>query len=64
MGSTTISIDPAVRDRLKTFCGGGMSYSETLSLVLDRIEREDFFAQLRRDADDPDYPWLDELEWD
>ncbi len=63
---TTISIDERVRDRLRAFCGGGLSYSEAINQILDRVEMDEFFKEARRNADDPDYPWIDEkdFEWD
>lgn len=66
MPTTTINVDVEVRDRLRAFCGGGLSYSEALTLILDQVEVQAFFAEARRKADDPDYPWLDadDLRWD
>jgi hypothetical protein len=60
---TTISVSPEVRDRLKAFCGGGVSYSEALTSILDRIEMDEFFEQARRAADDPSHPW-ETIAWD
>lgn len=54
---TTINIDPAVRDRLKGFTGGGISYSEAIQRLMDLVEAERFFASFRDAMDDPSYPW-------
>lgn len=64
--ATTISLDPAVRDRLRGFCGPNMSYSEGLGRLLDLVEAGQFFASFRRDMDDPKYPWIeqDDFQWD
>ncbi len=66
MKPTTIGIDPAVRDRLKAFCGGGISYSEAIQRLMDQVEMDRFFASFRAAMDDPDHPWIDEkdLKWD
>lgn len=64
--ATTISVDEAVRDRLKGFVGAGMSYSEALTRLMDLVEADRFFASFRRALDDPKYPWIAEerLKWD
>lgn len=66
MKPTTIGIDPAVRDRLKAFCGGGISYSEAIQRLMDQVEIDRFFASFRAAMDDADYPWIDEkdFKWD
>ena len=56
-GPTTISIDPAVRDRLKGFCGGGISYSDAIQRLMDQVEAEQFFATFRAAMEDPAHPW-------
>ena len=56
-GQTTISIDPAVRDRLKGFCGGGISYSDAIQRLMDQVEADQFFASFRAAIEDPDFPW-------
>lgn len=63
---TTISIDEAVRDRLKGFVGGGMSYSEALTRLMDLIEADRYFASFRHALDDPKFPWIseDRFKWD
>ncbi len=66
MAATTISLDPRVRDRLKEFCAGGMSYSEAIERLMDLVEADRYFASFRAAMDDADFPWLDEkeLRWD
>src|SRR5690349_14793866 len=54
---TTINIDPGVRDKLKGFCGGGISYSEAIQRLMDLVEADRFFASFRNAMDDPAYPW-------
>lgn len=54
---TTINIDPAVRDRLKGFCAGGISYSDAIQRLMDEVEMDKFFAAFRNAMDDPSYPW-------
>lgn len=64
--TTTIPIDPAVRDRLRSFGTAGMTYSQILTKVLDQIEMEKFFAEMQRELDDPDTVWVDfdDVKWD
>lgn len=57
MAATTIGVDTAVRDRLKGYCGGGISYSEALTRIMDLLEAEQFFGAFRDAIDDPAYPW-------
>ena len=57
MATTTITMDTAVRDRLKGFCGGGISYSEAVTRLMDMVEADRFFAAFRAAMDDPAYPW-------
>jgi hypothetical protein len=54
---TTINIDPKVRDRLKGFCPGGISYSEAIERLMDEVEAERFFAAFDAAIADPTYPW-------
>ena len=63
---TTIPLEPAVRDRLRAFGAAGMTYSEILTVVLDKVEREDFVREMRRRAADPAVAWVDlqDVEWD
>lgn len=66
MPQTSIPINSAVRDRLKTFGHAGQNYSEIVTAVLDQIEREAFVAEMRRIASDPKTKWVDykDIEWD
>jgi len=62
---TTISIDPGIRNRLKSFGTAGMTYNEILSLLMDNTDREAFFAELRRVAANPkaeSWVRLDDIE--
>jgi hypothetical protein len=63
--TTTIPIDPDVRDRLRGFGTAGMTYSEILTQVLDKIEREAFIRDLQRQANDPSVRWvdIDDVDW-
>lgn len=64
--TTTIPIDPAVRDRLRAFGHAGMNYSEIITAVLDKIEMEKFLAEMQRILDDPATVWIDhdDVQWD
>ncbi|MHB1260604.1 MAG: hypothetical protein ACYC2H_02685 [Thermoplasmatota archaeon] len=64
--STTIPIDPAVRDRLRGFGKAGMNYSQIITAVLDKIEMEKFLAEMQKVLDDPDTVWIDydDVKWD
>ncbi len=66
MKPTTISIDPTVRERLRAFCGGGISYSEAIERLMDLVEADQYFASFRDAIADPEHPWIDEkdFEWD
>jgi hypothetical protein len=55
---TTINIEPALRDRLKTFGTAGETYNDILRRLMDNMEREAFFEKVRRIAANPD-----EFEW-
>lgn len=63
--STTITLDPDVRDRLKAYGTAGMTYNDILTRIMDEIDRERFVAEMRRRADeldDEDWVDLDEIE--
>lgn len=62
--ATTISIDPDVRDRLKGYCAAGMSYNEALTRLMDLVEADRFFASFRAALEDPEYPWIDEADFE
>lgn len=46
--TATISLPEKVRDRLKTFGHAGMTYPQILQALMDRVDREDFVRELRR----------------
>lgn len=50
---TTINIDPRIRDRLKRYGTAGMTYNDILKRLMDRVDRDDFFAEAKRIAQDP-----------
>lgn len=60
MVSTMITVDSAVRGRLKGYGGG--SYNEALTLLTDLVEKDRFIDALSREADDPGR-WKG-LDWD
>ncbi len=66
MAATSIPIESLVRDRLRSFGTAGMNYSEIVTAVLDRIEREAFVLEMRRLIDDPATKWIDDkdIKWD
>lgn len=62
---TTITIDPAVRQRLKTFGTHGMTYNDILMRIMDDIEKDRFLAELRREwleTKPEDWVSLDDLD--
>lgn len=63
---TTITIESEVRDRLRAYCGGGISYSEAILRLMDLVEADRYFASFREAMEDPDHPWVDEKDfvWD
>lgn len=66
VAATSIPLDSKVRDRLRAFGVAGMNYSQIVTAVLDRIERDAFIAQMRRELDDPATAFVDDkdIEWD
>lgn len=46
--TATISIPKAIRDRLRTYGHAGMTYPDILTALMDRVEREDFVRELRK----------------
>ena len=46
--TASLSIPEKVRDRLKTYGHAGTSYAEILTALMDRVEREDFVRELRK----------------
>jgi predicted CopG family antitoxin len=65
MRPTTISIEPEVKEALKAHCAGG-SYSDAIRRLIHRVEADGFSAASRHAMEDPEYPWIDEkdFEWD
>lgn len=45
---TTLTVDPAVRDRLKKFGTHGMTYNDILTRLMDNAEKTEFFDEIRR----------------
>lgn len=64
--ATTIPIDPAVRDRLRSYGTAGMTYSQIVTALLDKVEMEKFLAELQARSDDPSVQWIrhEDMEWD
>jgi hypothetical protein len=46
--TATIAIPEDVRDRLRTFGHAGMTYPDILRALMDRVERDDFVRELRK----------------
>ena len=63
MVATTITIDSSVRDRLRGFRVG--TYDETLTHLMDQVEKERFIAEMQRELDDPATVWVEheDIEW-
>ena len=65
--ATTLTVDPAVRLRLKTFGTHGMTYNEILTRLMDEAEKNEFFSRLRmelRTSDRSTWVSLDDLDED
>jgi hypothetical protein len=62
--ATTIALDPATRDRLRSFGLAGMSYDEILQRIMDELDRQRFVEDLHRRAD-AEQSWLelDDFDW-
>ena len=59
---TTIPIDSAVRDRLKGFGTMGMTYTQILQELMDKVERDRFLDEIRhRAATNRNWTRLDDL---
>lgn len=58
---TTLTLDPATRDRLKRYGHAGMTYDEILQALMDRVDADDFVLEMRRRADELDArrAWVD-----
>lgn len=52
--ATTLTLDPATRDRLKRYGHAGMTYEEILTALMDRVDEEEFVRELRRLAAEAD----------
>lgn len=61
MVSTTITIDSTVRDRLKGFRVG--TYDDTLTHLMDQVEKQAFLDEMQRELDDPGTQWVT-IDWD
>lgn len=48
MAMSTIAVHPEVRDRLKTFGHAGMTHEQILNSLMDRVQRDSFVEELRR----------------
>lgn len=46
--TATIAVPEAVRDRLRTYGHAGMTYPDILTSLMDRVQRDEFVADLRR----------------
>lgn len=44
---TTITVDPSIRDRLKTYGLAGQTYNDILQTLMDQVDREKYIARLR-----------------
>ena len=62
MGTTTIPLDSTIRDRLKRYGTMGMTYTDILRELLDKVDRDSFLAEIReRAARNRTWTRLDEL---
>ncbi len=46
--TATIAIPERLRDRLRTYGHAGMTYPEILASLMDRVQRDEFVADLRK----------------
>jgi hypothetical protein len=46
--TATIALPEEVRDRLRTFGHAGMTYRDILMALMDRVERDEFVRELRK----------------
>ena len=62
MPVTSIPVDSKVRDRLRRYVLGGMTYNDVLTRLMDEHELEAFVRELQKEADAVD-DWIpaDEL---
>lgn len=62
--TATIAIPEKLRDRLKTFGHAGMTYPDILKALMDRVQRDEFVAEMRKlylETPRKDYVDLDDL---
>ena len=51
MGTTSIPVDTKVRDRLRKYAVGDMTYNDVLTRLMDEHERDLFVREIQREAD-------------
>lgn len=51
---TTVTINAKTRDRLQRYGHAGMTYDEILQAMMDRIDEDEFVAEIRRLAAEAD----------
>lgn len=51
MAMTSIPLDPKVRDRLRRYAVGDMTYSDVLTRLMDEHERDLFIREVQTEAD-------------
>ena len=58
---TTLTLEPATRDRLKRYGHAGMTYDQILNTMMDHFDQEDFVRDMRRRMDEADAnrTWVD-----
>lgn len=62
--AATVTLDPLVRDRLKTFGTAGMTYNRILMALMDEVDRDRFVAEMRRlAANETDWVDLKDADW-
>lgn len=62
---TTILVEPDTRARLKQFGTHGMTYDDILNRLMDQVEKDAFFADLKRrltSSDPKTWVSLDDLD--
>lgn len=48
---TSIPVEPKVRDRLRKYAVGNMTYSQVLTRLMDEHERDHFIREIQKEAD-------------
>lgn len=51
MPTTSIPVEAKVRDRLRKYAVGGMTYSDVLTRLMDEHERDLFVREIQKEAD-------------